>query len=248
MRLRDGRTPAGAETADVETSSEDYARRFAGPVGAWFLEVQASATLAMLAGHPGASVLDVGGGHGQLTGPLVAQGHPVTVLGSTEACRERIQRYVDEERCAFRSGDVLSLPYPARHFDVVVSYRLLPHVTRWSALLRELARVARHAVLVDFPTRRSLNCLTPWLFGAKKRLEGNTRTYTLFDEREVVAVLAAAGFEPRARYAEFFLPMALHRGLAAPDVSAAGERVCRALGLTDRFGSPVILKVDRRRE
>ena len=29
------------ETADVETASEDYARRFAGPVGAWFLSEQA---------------------------------------------------------------------------------------------------------------------------------------------------------------------------------------------------------------
>ena len=30
------------ETADVETSSDDYARRFAGPVGEWFLERQAT--------------------------------------------------------------------------------------------------------------------------------------------------------------------------------------------------------------
>ena len=31
------------ETADVETASEDYARRFAGPIGAWFLDEQTRA-------------------------------------------------------------------------------------------------------------------------------------------------------------------------------------------------------------
>ena len=35
--------------ADVETASEGYARRFAGPVGAWFLEIQARLTLELLA-------------------------------------------------------------------------------------------------------------------------------------------------------------------------------------------------------
>ena len=37
-------TPA-REDADVESSSELYARRFAGPVGQWFLELQARLTL-----------------------------------------------------------------------------------------------------------------------------------------------------------------------------------------------------------
>jgi len=50
------------ETADVETSSEDYAGRFSGAVGAWFLKVQEDATLHMLSPHAGASVIDVGGG------------------------------------------------------------------------------------------------------------------------------------------------------------------------------------------
>ena len=64
---------------DVETSSEDYARRFAGGVGAWFVEAQARITLELLAPWPRARVLDVGGGHAQLTGPLVEAGYDVTV-------------------------------------------------------------------------------------------------------------------------------------------------------------------------
>lgn len=233
------------ESADVETSGDVYARRFAGAVGAWLVSVQTDATLDLLAPHRAATVLDVGGGHGQLTGPLVEHGYHVTVLGSTDACGRRIQRFVEAGACAFQTGDLLALPYPDRHFDVVVSYRLLPHVTRWQRFLGELARVARRAILVDYPVRSSVNCLAPWLFGLKKRLEGDTRSFTLFDERDVIAVLAAAGFRPSGRRAQFLLPMALHRTLRAPRLSAAAETACRRLGLTQAFGSPVILRLDR---
>ena len=61
------------EDADVETSSDAYARRFAGGVGRFFLGRQRDAVLALLAPFPRARVLDVGGGHGQLTGPLVVE-------------------------------------------------------------------------------------------------------------------------------------------------------------------------------
>ena len=68
------------ERADVETSSEGYARRFAGPVGRYFLKVQEEITLRLLAPWPRARVLDVGGGHAQLAPPLVAQGHQAVGL------------------------------------------------------------------------------------------------------------------------------------------------------------------------
>ena len=58
---------------DVETASDDYAARFAGPVGAWMLQVQERAVLELIAPWPGASVLDVGGGHAQ----LAAGGDPI---------------------------------------------------------------------------------------------------------------------------------------------------------------------------
>ena len=133
------------ETADIETSSDDYARRFSGEIGDWFLRVQEEATLRMLAPHPGAKILDVGGGHGQLTTALVRHGYQVTVLGSADACKQRIQKYVDENRCSFKVGNILDLPYSDQAFAVVVSYRLLPHVTQWKQFLSELTRVAQES-------------------------------------------------------------------------------------------------------
>ena len=121
------------------------------------------------------------------------------MLGSEPVCVRGIAPAVAAGRVRFVTGDVLALPFPDRAFDFVVSVRLLPHCERWPALVAELCRVARRAVVVDYPTLESLNRVAPALFGAKKRLEGNTRTFTLFTHREVEAAFSAAGFAPAGR-------------------------------------------------
>lgn len=186
------------------------------------------------------TVLDVGGGHGQLAGPMARAGHEVTVLGSAAVCARRLQKELAAAQIRFLVGDVLALPFEDRAFDAVVSVRLLPHCERWPELVRELCRVARVAVVVDYPTRRSLNALAPMFFGAKKKLEGNTRTWRMFTDAELGEAFAAAGFRPEARHGQFFWPMVLHRALKAPWLSRLAEAPCRALGLTRLWGSPIL--------
>jgi ubiquinone/menaquinone biosynthesis C-methylase UbiE len=234
------------EKADIETSSEDYAGRFSGAVGAWFLKVQEEATLRMLAPYRGASVLEVGGGHGQLTNGLVQNGYQVTILGSSDICKMRIQRFIDENRCSFKVGNILDLPYPNETFDIVISYRLLPHVMQWKQFIGELTRVAREVVLVDYPSVRSINYLTPLLFQFKKRLEGNTRRFTSFRESELLEVFGSFGFRRADRYPEFFLPMVFHRISKSPKLSSVVEKAFRLSGATYLFGSPLILKLVRK--
>jgi 2-polyprenyl-3-methyl-5-hydroxy-6-metoxy-1,4-benzoquinol methylase len=234
------------EEADVETSSDDYARRFSGSVGRFFLDVQARTTLELLRPFPGASVLDVGGGHGQLAAPLVEAGHPVTVLGSRAACGERVRPLVARGLASFREGDLLNAPWPEGAFDVVVCFRLLPHVTRWPVLVSELARLARRAVIVDYPTRRSVNAVSGAFFGLKKGVEGDTRPFTVFRDAEIEQAFLAAGFAVTARRPQFVLPMALHRAAGLAVASRAIEGGLRATGLTRALGSPVILRLERR--
>jgi SAM-dependent methyltransferase len=234
------------EDADVETSSDDYARRFSGPVGAFFLEVQARTTLDLVRPWSGASVLDVGGGHGQVTGPLVDAGYAVTVLGSDASCESRVSAWTRVGRARFVRGDLLSPPLPERAFDVVLSYRLLPHVRRWPELVASLARLARTAVVVDYPTRRSVNAAAELLFGLKKGVEGDTRPFTVFRDADILAAFAANGFAPTGRRPQFFFPMALHRAGASAGLSRGLEGAARVTRLTRFFGSPVILRLERR--
>ena len=181
-RPRRGGAGGGQAGPDVETSSDGYARRFAGGVGAWFLEAQARITLDLLAPWPRARVLDVGGGHAQLTGPLVEAGLRRDVYGSDAAA----PRACAPGRTAGARASMAGLERLAaadRAFDVVLSYRLLPHVEAWRALVASCAAAAR-AVLVDYPTRRSLNAVAGPLFEMKRGVEGNTRPFLVFADAE----------------------------------------------------------------
>jgi 2-polyprenyl-3-methyl-5-hydroxy-6-metoxy-1,4-benzoquinol methylase len=235
------------ETPDIETSSDGYAARFSGNVGSWFLKVQEGATLRMLAPFPGAKVLDVGGGHGQLTDALVRNGYNVTVLGSSDSCKIRIQKLVEEKSCTFTVGNILALPYQNQTFDVVVSYRMLSHVVQWRHLTSELARVTRDAVIVDYPTVRSVNYIAPLLFRFKKHLEGNTRPFTVFKESEIIEAFKLYNLTAADRFPEFCLPMVLYRTLKSCRFASCMEKLCRLTGFTYAFGSPVILKLIRKK-
>jgi ubiquinone/menaquinone biosynthesis C-methylase UbiE len=230
------------ETPDIETSSEEYALRFSGTIGKWLLDVQEQATLKMLASFPNCSVLDVGGGHGQLTPALVDGGYKVTVLSSHESCEKRVSHFTKNGLCQFVVGDVLDLPYPDDAFDIVISYRFLAHVSNWQKFLSELNRVASKAVIVDYPTIRSVNFIAPALFKFKKNIEQTTRPYVSYNERQIFNYLYSIGSLPDERYAQFFWPMVLHRMMKSPQGSSLIESLARWFGVTSIFGSPVILK------
>jgi len=230
------------EAPDLETSGAEYATRFSGDVGRYFLEVQERSVIDLLKSVPGRTVLDVGGAHGQVAVPLRKNGYEVTILGSSPACDHNLANRLGREG-AFRfvAGDLLNLPFRDRSFDFVVSFRLLPHVQRWKRLIEELARVARFAVIVDFPTVWSVNIFTPLLFRLKKRIERNTRPYTLFTTGSVRKAFHRSGYGNIATKGQFLLPMALHRWTGLNRVLVSAERVSRRSGATDRIGSPVIL-------
>ncbi len=237
--------PAGREAPDIEASSERYAARFSGSVGAWFLEAQARATLTLLSQLPtGARVLDVGGGHAQLAPAVERAGYEVTVLGSALACGARLQGLIQGRRCRYEVGALTQLPHPDRSFDVVLAFRLLPHLEAWRELIGEICRVASACVVLDYPSQRSVNLLAPSFFGLKKRIEGDTRPFTLFRPEEVATELGRHGFEVVASRPQFLLPMALHRIHGRAELGRALEVSGRLLGLTRFYGSPVILRAD----
>lgn len=234
------------ETADIETSSDGYAARFKGPTGIWMLSVQESIASSLVANTPGATILDVGGGHGQLAVPLCRHGYDVTVTGSDPICRTRLAQALKEDQYRFELANILDLPHDDRSFDHVFCFRLVTHCEQWPTLIAELCRTARTSVIIDYPTSQSLNAIAPTLFAAKKRIEKNTREWRLFRHQELIAEFAKHGFRVARRQGQFFLPMVLHRALKCPSISRGLEAICRGLGLTRRYGSPVIIQMTRR--
>ena len=234
-----------AETPDIETSSAEYASRFAGRAGRYFLDVQARTVSQALEGLVPGTVLDVGGGHGQLVDPLTRLGWKVTVHGTSAECGRNLRTLHGQRDCEFLLGRLFGLPVADRSFDVVTGVRLLAHVPDWQRLVAELCRVARRSVVVDYPSKSGVNALTPLLFGLKKSYEKNTRTYLSFTHRELAEEFGRHGFAVRRVVKQFFLPMVAHRAGKGMAPLRWAEGLCRVSGLTALAGSPVILRVDR---
>jgi SAM-dependent methyltransferase len=227
------------DAPDVESSSVDYQRRFAGAVGAWFVGVQCRALLAALPATPRPlRVLDVGGGHGQNIAALLGAGAEVTVLASPDAPTEVIAPLLP--RIHYQRGNLNQIPFPDRSFDVVVCFRILAHIDDWQRHVSELTRVAQQRVICDYPVRRSVNALAEGLFAMKKQIESNTRRFRVFREAELVAAFRRHGAETAYRHGQFVLPMAVHRALKSARLSAALEAGCGLVGLDHLLGSPVI--------
>ena len=233
------------ETADIETSSDKYAKRFSGAAGEWMLDVQERTTLSLISNMAPCKALDVGGGHGQITMPLCREGYDVTVIGSSESCRKRIESPVKDGKCTFQVGNVIDLPFEDNSFPLVLAFRLLTHCSNWPKLVSELCRVSAGTVIVDYPTSQSMNAIAPALFKAKKRFEKDTRTWKLFRHSEVASEFESHGLHKSNARAQFFWPMVLHRAVKSRKLSIFMESVPRVLGLTHLAGSPVIARFDK---
>ena len=245
MQVHDGRQGIAVEQPDVESSSEEYAQRFSGPVGEFFLKTQLEAILGLLP-HRGA-ILDVGGGHAQVAAPLLQAGRQVTVFGSDASCRQRLDRILCEQGgtapdFAFATGSLYELPFDDNSFETVLALRLLPHLQDWKRFLAELCRISSHAVIFDYPDTCSINWLSSLLFSVKKKIEKTTRTFQCFSQGDITRSLHELGYVVDSHVGQYVLPMALHRLVGSARFSQGTEALARRCGLATRFGSPVILK------
>lgn len=233
------------ECPDVETASEDYQRRFSGPVGAWFLDVQGRALQALLKDlPPGSRVLDVGGGHAQLTPFLLSAGFETFVLGSTPDALGRLEPFVRDGRVRFEVGAFDQLPFGDASFDAVVSVRLLSHLDGWRVFIAEACRVARRAVVMEYPSIRGLNRFAESTFSWKKRVERNTRPFALFHPNAVAAAFSESGYETRDSHAQYFWPMVVHRMHGSKAIGQNMERLALRLHLTSHWGSPILVRAE----
>lgn len=243
-----GLTTSASEAPDIATSSDDYASRFRGATGRYLLDVQEQGLFALLGNGlaaPGSTVLDVGGGHGQLAPPLARAGCAVTVAGSDMSCARRLEAGEQSASIDFVACDLLDMPFEDRQFDFVTSVRLMSHIEDWGRLVRELCRVSGKAVIIDYPVYSSLNALSLLAFPLKRVIEKNTRTYRTFFARELRSAFAAHGFRQTQDWRQFVLPMALHRALPRGMLVQQVESTFRAAGVTRLIGNPVLARFDR---
>lgn len=235
------------ETPDIETASAGYASRFAGPVGAYLLGLQAAAASRLLPEWSPGLALEVGGGHGQLTQSLLDRGYTIVVQGSAPACFDRLRPLAEAHpgRISFAVSSLWSYPFADETFDLVCAVRLLGHVERWRALLKEMARVCRRQLIVEFPAGRQGRLASARLLRFKTLIEGNTRPYFLYRTSDVAAQIADLGFGQVATARVCCFPFLLHRLAHRRSLSRTAETLARRLGLTELMGNPLLMSAER---
>lgn len=114
-------------------------------VFAKYLEKGALEFFDRLAIPPGASLLDVACGAGQLTIPAAQRGIHVTGVDLAANLVEQAQRRAQSEGLPIQidQGDVEALPYPDASFDFVLSLIGAMFAPRPELVAREMARVCR---------------------------------------------------------------------------------------------------------
>lgn len=227
---------------DIASSSHEYASRFSGKVGKYFLEVQQKAIAKSLTKQTNLkTVLEVGGGHCQLTNFYLDHGLRVTIQGSNEFSLQRAKDLGFTEITTLKISPLSPLEFADNSFDLVSGIRLMAHVDDWKSFLNEMLRVSKTGIVFDFANIYTLNILTPILFKLKKKIESNTRPYSCQSTQEVKEHLKSLGCSEIICIPQFVCPMGIHRMLKSARISAAIESCLSLIGLNKLCGSPVIV-------
>lgn len=136
-----------------------------------------------------ATVLEVGCGEGKLAHHLVANYHRPQRFVACDLSLEQVVPSIDDQ-IEFRESSIYDLPDADATFDLVVCCEVLEHLERPAAGLAELARVAKHGVLLSAP-REPLWRVLNMARGKYWRALGNTPDHIQHFGRRALVRLAA---------------------------------------------------------
>jgi SAM-dependent methyltransferase len=250
------------EWPDYHSSLPEYAARFPGALGQWILKIQTDKLLEAITPRLAAprmgpslqtsyDVIDVGGGHGQVTPTLLELEKRVATVVSDARATDTLTKMLAllPPPCIANYTPIVTpldeLPFESGSIPLAVSLRMVCHMHDWRRFVAELCRVTSSQVIIDYPSLQSANYFQHLFFRAKLKVEGNTRSFTVFDDREIAAEFHRHGFTKIRLYRQFAIPLAFHRVIKKPKVSAMAENLFTRVGLTDLIGSPVILSAAR---
>jgi ubiquinone/menaquinone biosynthesis C-methylase UbiE len=233
--------------ADPDTARTFDERRFGGPIGDLIAGDQARVLARFLGDVEGRSILDVGTGTGRAALLLARSGAQVTGVDASDQmlsmARERaLAQGADVQ---FVVGDAHALEFPDRSFDMAVSLRVLMHTPKWYDCLEELCRVAKHLVVIDYPSAHSTAALQSLGRRLLHALGGSTEPYRVFFDDEIADAFQDHGFRVRSVHRQFVLPIALHKAIGSRSFTQASEAAFNRVGLLRIVGSPVTVVAER---
>jgi magnesium-protoporphyrin O-methyltransferase len=152
-------------------------------------------------GVEGATVLEVGGGVGEIQIELLERGAARAVnlelsSGYDEEAERLLQEHGLADRAERRLHDIAEEPESVDPADVVVLHRVVCCYPDYERLLGAVAEHARRAVVFSYPPRNVASRL--WVAGANVVLRIMRREYRTFAHppREMLSLLEQRGLRP----------------------------------------------------
>jgi ubiquinone/menaquinone biosynthesis C-methylase UbiE len=112
-----------------------------------FIQIKNRVERALVLRHARGHVLDAGTGTGRFAIPLAkVPGNDVVALDYSDDMLRKNRELAGAEGVTgirYLRGDVEHLPFPAAHFDAVVSITVVRHFPQWRAILEEYIRVVK---------------------------------------------------------------------------------------------------------
>lgn len=161
--------------SDQEDSQFTGKYENSGRAARWLIDRFYSAVVDMLAPtSAGTSLLEVGCGAGYSTQYLHTALDPTQQLRATDIGDSLLQAARQRNPgVEFFKSSIYNLPLPDKSIDTVVMLEVLEHLTDPDAALAELARIARHRVVISTP-REPLWCAMNFARGKYLAHLGNT--------------------------------------------------------------------------
>ena len=221
--------------------------RYGGPFGQYLENLEVGTFLSMI-DPESERILDLGAGTGKLSIPLILKSKEVLSVDSS-ANMLRVaglkSHKLNIEIIAIIS-DAHYLSFRDRTFDCVVSSRLLMHLIDWEKGIKEICRVSRKELVIDFPSNLSFASLDILFKRIKRIFLPETQVYNKYSIGDIAKEIKKNGFQVVQTRKEFFIPFTLHRLFNHPKISNKIERIFRKFYITELFGNPVTLKAIRK--
>ncbi len=194
-------------------------------------------------------LIDIGAGTGKLAIHLA---QPASFVVATDASLEMLRVAAQLARQADKNialvvCDAHHLCFKDKAFDVAVSSRVLMHLVHWKTALSEYCRICRKSVIIDFPFAASFTIFERLWRNVLKCFK-TAQSYRAFWPATIESEYRKNGFRTARAQKLYFLPVFFHRVLGRIHVSEKMEKWFNRIGLTARFGSPVILRADARQQ
>ena len=157
-------------------------------------------------GLDGASVLEIGGGIGNIQVELLLRGASRTTnLELSGAYEDEAARLLDERGMRKRVTRMLGVdlavsPDAVEPADIVVLHRVVCCYSDYDALLTAAATHARHAVVFSHPPRTWFTRASRWASSLMYRLTRNEYRWFVHPPESMIDVLARHGFTPSYRH------------------------------------------------